>query len=384
MGNLSTSDLKLGIIAGGQLGKMLIQESNKWGIISYVMDNETSCPAGGIANHYIQGSHTDFDAVYEFGKQVDLLTFEIESVNTDALFKLQEEGLTIYPDPSILKLIQDKGLQKQFYVDNNIPTAPFEYFDSSDDIINAIQEGQLSYPFVQKARKGGYDGRGVAVIQSASDIDKLLKTASIVEQKVNIHKEIAIVVARNIEGEIKCFPAVEMVFNEQANLVENIVCPANISTLQAHQAEKIAMDLIQSLDMVGLLAVEFFIDKEGAIITNESAPRTHNSGHHTIESIVTSQFEQHLRAVLGLPLGSTRLKLPSVMINLLGEDGHSGPVKYMGLEESMALEGVNIHLYGKQMTRPFRKMGHVTVLSSSVEEAISKAKKVSQLIKVVT
>ena len=213
MGKLSTSDLKLGIIAGGQLGKMLIQEANKWGIISYVLDSETSCPAGGIANHYVQGSHTDFDAVYNFGKQVDLLTFEIESVNTDALFKLQEEGLTIYPDPSILKLIQDKGLQKQFYVDNNIPTAPFQYFDGAEDIITAINDGKLDYPFVQKARKGGYDGRGVAVIQSADDLDKLLKTASIVENKVKIHKEIAIVVARNLSGEIKCFQHFEMVFN---------------------------------------------------------------------------------------------------------------------------------------------------------------------------
>lgn len=381
MERLVTSNLKLGIIAGGQLGKMLIQEASKWDLITYVLDNDENCPARSIASHYIKGNHLDFDAVYHFGKMVDLLTFEIENVNIEALKKLKSEGIRILPDPEILELIQDKGLQKQFYERNGIPTSPFKIYDKENAIIEDIEKGVLKYPFVQKLRKGGYDGRGVTVLNEPVDLEKLLIGASIIEKKVEIAKEISVIVARNKKGEIKCYPVVEMLFDPTANLVDKLICPSSITVEQSEKATNFASEIIELLDMEGLLAVEFFVDSKGEIIVNEMAPRPHNSGHHTIESIITSQFEQHLRAILNFPLGSTKIKLPSVMINILGAEGHEGPVIYEGLTESMAIEGVKIHLYGKKTTKPYRKMGHVTVLSSSLECALKKAEKVKQLIK---
>jgi 5-(carboxyamino)imidazole ribonucleotide synthase len=382
MERLVTSSLKLGIIAGGQLGKMLIQEASKWDIITYVLDNDENCPAGSIASHYVKGSNLDFDSVYQFGKLVDVLTFEIENVNIDALKKLKSEGHRIVPDPVILELIQDKGLQKEFYEKNGIPTSNFRLFESETDILNGIEKGKINFPFVQKLRKGGYDGRGVAVIKDKSDLIKILSGASVIEEKVEIIKEISAIVARNRKGEIKCYPVVEMLFDPKANLVDKLICPSSVTVEQSEKAVNFASEIIDLLDMEGLLAVEFFIDSRGEVIVNEIAPRPHNSGHHTIESIITSQFEQHLRAILNLPLGSTKLKLPSVMINILGADGYEGPVMYEGLTESMAIDGVKIHLYGKKITKPYRKMGHVTILSSLLECALIKAEKVKQLIKV--
>ena len=384
MERLVTSNLKLGIIAGGQLGKMLIQEASKWDIKTYVLDNDENCPAQSIASYYIKGNHLDFDAVYQFGKMVDVLTFEIESVNIEALKKLKSEGLRVTPDPEILELIQDKGLQKEFYKKNGIPTSDFSFYDSVESIQKAIKNGEIKYPFVQKLRKGGYDGRGVAVVNNENDLFKLLPGASVVEEKVEIQKEISVITARNGKGEIKCYPVVEMVFDSKANLVDKLLCPSSITVEQSEKAINFANEIIELLNMEGLLAIEFFINSKGEIIVNEMAPRTHNSGHHTIESIVTSQFEQHLRAILNLPLGSTKIKLPSVMINILGEENHEGPVKYKGLTESMAIDGVKIHLYGKKITKPFRKMGHITILSSTLECALKKAEKVKQLIKVKT
>lgn len=377
-----TSNLKLGIITGGQLGKMLIQEASKWDMTTYVLDPDDHCPASGIASVCVQGSRHDFEAVYQFGKQVDLLTFEIESVNIEALYQLKAEGLTIVPDPAILALIQDKGLQKDFYRQHHIPTAAYQRYETKEEIIEAIAAQQLNTPFVQKLRRGGYDGRGVSVIHSPHDMGSFLDGASVVEEKVDIDKEIAVIAARNKRGDIACFPPVEMVFDSQANLVERLVCPSGISPELSHKAEMIAATLIEKLDMAGLLAVEFFVDKQGHILVNEAAPRPHNSGHHTLESVLTSQFEQHLRAILNLPLGSTRLKMAAVMLNLLGEAGHNGPVKYEGLTESLAIEGVNIHIYGKQVTRPARKMGHVTIVSPTMADALAKADKVKPLIKV--
>ena len=374
--------MKLGIIAGGQLGKMLIQEASKWDIITYVLDNDENCPARSIASHYIKGNNIDFDSVYQFGKLVDVLTFEIENVNIEALKKLKSERKRILPDPEILELIQDKGLQKQFYERNKIPTSPFIIYDSNNDIKKDIEKGKIKYPFVQKLRKGGYDGRGVAVIKEPRDLKNLLTGASVIEEKVEIAKEISVIVARNKNGEIKCFPVVEMLFDPTANLVDKLICPSSISVEQSEKAVNFASEIIELLDMEGLLAVEFFIDSRGEVIVNEMAPRPHNSGHHTIESIITSQFEQHLRAILNLPLGSTKINLPSVMINILGAEGYEGQVIYEGLTESMAIEGVKIHLYGKKTTKPYRKMGHVTILSSSLECALKKAEKVKQLIKV--
>jgi 5-(carboxyamino)imidazole ribonucleotide synthase len=382
MERLVTSNLKLGIIAGGQLGKMLIQEASKWDIITYVLDNDENCPSGKIASQFIKGSNLDFDSVYQFGKLVDVLTFEIENVNIDALKKLKSEGLRIVPDPDVLELIQDKGLQKEFYKKNGIPTSPYKIFNSEIDILQSIDRGEITFPFVQKLRKGGYDGRGVAVINNRNDLSKILPGASVIEEKVEIVKEVSAIVARNAKGEIRCYPIVEMLFDPNANLVDKLICPSSITVEQSEKAANFASEIIELLNMEGILAVEFFIDSKGEVIVNEVAPRTHNSGHHTIESIVTSQFEQHLRAILNLPLGSTKIKLPSVMINILGSEGFEGPVIYEGLTESMAIDGVKIHLYGKKITKPYRKMGHITVMSSSLESALKKAEKVKQLIRV--
>jgi len=382
MERLVTSNLKLGIIAGGQLGKMLIQEASKWDISSYVLDPVSSCPAAAIANVFVQGDYLSYDDVYHFGKKVDVLTYELENINTEALIRLKEEGLGVEPSPDVLSLIQDKGRQKDFYRENGIPTASYSLFKNSAQIREAIQDKKISYPFVQKLRKGGFDGRGVAVISNESDLESLLDGPSLVEEKVNIRKEISVVVARNAHGEIRCFPTVEMVFNKKANLVEKLICPSTVSPLLSADAKSIASDLINKLGMSGLLAVEFFVDEHDQLIVNEVAPRPHNSGHHTIESVVTSQFEQHLRAVLNLPLGSTKLKIPSVMLNLVGAEGYEGKVMYEGLTESMAMEGVKIHLYGKKITKPHRKMGHVTILSRELDDAILKAEEIKNKIKV--
>lgn len=382
MERLVTSSLRLGIIAGGQLGKMLIQEASKWDIITYVLDNDENCPARSIASKFVKGSHINFDDVYNFGKLVDVLTFEIESVNIEALKMLKLEGCKIYPDPDILELIQDKGLQKEFYKKNGIPTSEFRLFDSAKEILSGINSGQISFPFVQKLRKGGYDGRGVAVINSEDDLPSLLPGPSVIEEKVDIAKEISVITARNSKGNVKCYPVVEMLFDPKANLVDKLICPSSVTVEQSENAIGFAGEIIELLNMTGLLAVEFFIDSKGQVIINEMAPRPHNSGHHTIESIITSQFEQHLRAILNLPLGSTKIKLPSVMINILGAEGYDGPVIYEGLTESMAIEGVKIHLYGKKITKPYRKMGHVTVMSSTLDCALQKASKVKNLIKV--
>lgn len=382
MERLVTSNLKLGIIAGGQLGKMLIQEASKWDISTFVLDPDENCPAAPIASAFIKGDYLDFNDVYNFGKQVDVLTYELENINTDALRKLKADGIKVEPSPDILEMIQDKGQQKKFYRENNIPTADYALFPYAEAIKEALQRGSLKYPFVQKLRKGGYDGRGVSVIRNEKDLDGLLDGPSVVEKLVRIRKEISVVVARNARGQVRCFPTVEMVFDKKANLVEKLICPSTVSPLLSAEAKSIAGGIIEKLDMSGLLAVEFFVDEEGQLLVNEMAPRPHNSGHHTIESVITSQFEQHLRAILNLPLGSTKLKMPSVMLNIVGAEGHEGNVVYEGLTESMAMEGVKIHLYGKKITKPYRKMGHVTILASELDDAILKADEIKRKIKV--
>ena len=370
----------MGVIAGGQLGKMLVQEASRWDISSYVLDPDEGCSARNVANVYVKGDFRDFDDVYAFGKQVDILTYELEDINIEALQKLKAEGLQVLPDPDTLALMQDKGLQKEFYAKHQMLTSAFKCYANKEEIEKAITSGTLTYPFVQKLRKGGYDGHGVALIKDANST--LLDGASMIEDKVDIQKEIAVIAARNAKGEIRCFPAVEMKFNDETNLVEEIFCPATITLKQAEVAEILAQEIIENLNMVGLLAVEFFIDTKGQILINEVAPRPHNSGHHTIDSAVTSQLKQLLRAILDLPLGSTALTTSSVMLNLLGEAGHVGPVHYEGFAECMAIDGVKIHLYGKKMTRPSRKMGHVTILGNTVDEAMQKAEKVKKLLKV--
>lgn len=384
MEKLVESNLKLGIIAGGQLAKMLIQEASKLNITTYILDSDENCPAVGIASEFVKGNLYDFDSVYEFGKRVDVLTYEIEDINIEALKRLKSEGIKVIPDPDILEIFQDKGLQKKYYLDNDIPTSCYTQYSNKKSLLEAILNKTISFPCVQKLCRGGYDGQGVAILQSGKELDKLLDGPCIIEKKVDIQKEISVIVARNRWGDTKCFPAVEMVFNDSANLVERLISPANIKTKHALKAEAIAVKLIKSLEISGLLAVEFFIDKKGDLIVNESALRPHNSGHHTIESVLTSQFEQHIRAILELPLGSTQIKMPAVMVNLLGDPKHEGRARYEGLAESMAIEGVKIHLYGKKITRPFRKMGHITIVSNKIEEAIEKSEKVQKLIKVIT
>ncbi len=382
MEQLITSDFKLGIIAGGQLGKMLVLAASNWDVKTFVLDADELCPASTCCSNFVKGSQLNYEDVIRFGNSVDMITFEIENVNIDALKKLKSEGKKIFPDPDTLEIIQDKGLQKMFYQFHKIPSSDFVLYENKEEIIQAIDSGTLTFPFVQKLRKGGYDGRGVAIIRQQHDIKNLLPGASVIEKKIDIEKEISVIVARNQKGEIKCFPVVEMEFKEGANLVEELICPSALDEAILKQANDIAVQLIDAFDMCGLLAVEMFVDKTNTVWVNESAPRPHNSGHHTIESIMTSQYEQLLRAIFNYPLGNTQIIMPSVMINLLGEPDCEGIVRYEGLVECLGIDGVKVHLYGKKITKPFRKMGHVTIISSTIEEARKKAMIVKQQLKV--
>ncbi len=376
------TNTKIGILGGGQLGKMLIHAGLPWHQPIYVLEKELHFPAVPYATRYVRGDFKNYSDVYSFGKQVDVLTIEIEHVNTAALHQLKKEGLTVHPDPEKLAIIKDKGLQKQFYQAHHLPTPPFQLFENKASIEEAIKSKTLGYPFVQKTRTAGYDGKGVKVIHHEKDV--LFDTASVVEPLVNIDKEIAVIVARNEQGEIAAFPAVEMAFNPVANLVEMLVCPARISSEIAAQAEALAKSVIAQFSICGLLAVELFLTTQGDLLINEVAPRPHNSGHQTIESAYTSQYEQHLRAILDFPLGSTKLKTPSVMVNLLGAEGHYGTAHYKGLKECLAMDGVHLHLYGKTFTQPFRKMGHATVTADDIATAIEKANIVKETLKVVS
>lgn len=379
---------KLGILGGGQLGKMLLQCTNTWDIYTMVLDPSPDSPCRNLCNAFVLGSLNDFDTVYTFGKQCDVLTIEIENVNVEALHRLKAEGVAIHPDPEALALIQDKGLQKAFYRQHQIPTADFLLFADKAAILAAttIQPGEtkalVEFPFVQKSRKAGYDGKGVQVIKSAADLTLLMDVPSVVERMVPIQTEIAIIVSRNPSGQVCSYPAVQMDFHDGANLLDELVFPATLADEITHQARQLAERLIVEFNLCGLLAVEFFVDQEGAVIVNEVAPRPHNSGHQTIESAFTSQYEQHIRAILDLPLGSTTVKIPSVMVNLLGEPGFSGPVIYEGLSDCLATAGVKVHIYGKKETRPMRKMGHVTIMHQQIAEAKKIAQWVKQTLKV--
>ncbi|MDF1673733.1 MAG: 5-(carboxyamino)imidazole ribonucleotide synthase [Vicingaceae bacterium] len=377
-----TSDFKLGIISGGQLGKLMILAANNWDIQTHVLDPSSGCPSANICTKFSQGDILDYDQVVEFGKEVDMIALEIENVNLKALEDLKAMGKKVFPDPSVLKIIQDKGLQKEFYADNNIPTSPFKLYANKQEIKSAIESQKITIPFVQKTRTAGYDGRGVQIIRTTSDIEDLLEGPSVIEDLTDIKKELSVIVTQNTNNEVVTFPTVEMVFNKDANLVEQLICPADISVEIKLEAERLAIEIVKNLDLKGILAVEMFLTQNDEVIINEVAPRPHNSGHHTIESTMTSQYEQYLRAILGFPLGDTSILIPSVMINLLGEPNNIGNVKYEGVTESMAIKGVKIHTYGKKETRPFRKMGHVTIMDNDINEAINKANKVKQLLKV--
>jgi 5-(carboxyamino)imidazole ribonucleotide synthase len=372
------NNIKLGILGGGQLGRMLIQEAISLDVQVHVLDPAADAPCAGLATTFTCGSFRDYQTVLDFGRNMDVLTIEIEDVNVDALSELKSAGVKVFPDPEILAVIKDKGLQKQFFVDHGIPSSAFRLIESSDEI--EISE----LPVVHKLRTGGYDGKGVSVLRSEKDIETTFKAPSILESLVDIEKELSVIIARNEHGQTVTYPVVEMVFDDRSNLVDYLFAPATISHDLAEQAKDLATKVADAFSFVGILAVEMFLTKGGDVLVNEVAPRTHNSGHHTIEANFTSQFAQHLRAVVGMPLGSTDTLRAAAMVNLVGEDGFSGPVVYDGLDKALGMEGVYPHFYGKSETKPFRKMGHVTILADSIDALPEKVHTVKKIMRVIS
>jgi 5-(carboxyamino)imidazole ribonucleotide synthase len=379
-----SSNFTLGILGGGQLGKMLLYETRKFDIRTHVLDPSNEAPCKIACDEFKQGSLMDFETVYNFGKKVDVLTFEIEHVNIEALEKLEAEGITVFPSPKTLHNIQDKSRQKQFYKENNIPTSPFQVFVTKSELIEAFNTELISFPVVWKKSTGGYDGMGVKVIRNMEDIATLPDSPCITEELIKFKNELAVIVARNSKGEIRTYPVVEMEFHPEANQVEYVICPARINDAVAEKARAIAVKVSEAFQHVGLLAVEMFQTEEDDIIVNEAAPRPHNSGHYSIEASYTNQFEQHLRAILNLPLGNTDCKLSGIMVNLVGAEGHTGAVVYKNIEKILAMDGVTPHIYGKKETRPFRKMGHVTIVNTDIDKAHKIAEKVKETIKVIS
>ena len=378
-----SSDFTLGILGGGQLGKMLLTETRKFDITTKVLDPSPDAPCRIACNTFVQGNLTDFNTVYNFGKDVEVLTIEIENVNVEALEKLQTEGVKVYPSPQTIKNIQNKATQKQFYATHGIPTAPFQVFQNSESLKKAINEQQLTLPFVWKSARFGYDGNGVKIVRQLTDLNLLPNDQCIAESLVPFKKELAVIVARNAKGQVRTYPVVEMEFHPEANQVEYVLCPARIEEAVAQKARTIAIQVAQAFEVVGLLAVELFQTENDEILVNEVAPRPHNSGHYSIEAAYTKQFEQHLRAILNLPLGSTESKVAGVMVNLVGAEGYQGKVVYENIEQIMAMEGVTPHIYGKKETRPFRKMGHVTIVNPNINKARQIAEQVKNTIRVI-
>ena len=374
-----SSSFKLGILGGGQLGRMLLTETQKWDIFTSVLDPAENAPCSAICNEFTQGDFNDYETVVAFGKKVDILTVEIEHINIKALFQLQKEGVKIYPQPEVLQTIQHKGKQKDFYIKHAIPTATYRRFESNKE----FQMESFDYPVVWKSAQFGYDGMGVKVVRNKSDLQALPDVSCIIEEYIPIEKEFAVIVARNKKGETKSYPVVEMEFHPEANQVEYVICPAEISEDLTAKIQKIVLQVANSFKHIGLLAIEFLMDKDGNIIVNEVAPRPHNSGHYSIEASYTNQFEQHLRAILNLPLGNTASKLAGIMVNLVGEEYYFGDVVYQNMEKILTWDGVTPHLYGKKQTRSFRKMGHVTIVNKDVKKARELAKKVKNTIRVI-
>lgn len=371
---------KIGVLGGGQLGRMLIQEAINYDIHICCMDIGLDAPCAKLASEYVNGDIRNYEDVMAFGKDKDLITVEIEHVNVPALKELEKQGKRVFPQPHILEMIQDKGVQKSFYSKNNIPTAPFALVENKNEINNHLD----LLPVMQKMRKGGYDGKGVTPIKTKKDIYSGFDVPSVLESFVDFEKELSVIVARNENGETATFPVVECEFSTKLNLVEFLFAPANIPQSTENEARELATDIISKLEMVGILAVEFFLTKDGKLLVNEIAPRPHNSGHHTIECNYTSQFEQHLRAITNLPLGNTDILLPGVMINVLGDENHEGETRYHGMEEIMKLKGVFAHMYGKANTKPNRKMGHITVVDNEIEKAMKKARKVKSTFTIIS
>jgi len=382
--NYFSSSFKLGILGGGQLGKMMLYDTRKYDIQTYVVDPNPEAPSSIACNFFVQGDLMDYETVLQFGRKVDLLTFEIESVNVAALEQLEKEGKNVYPQASVLRKIQDKGIQKQFYSDHHIPTSPFKVYQEKDELTEALVRKEWDYPFVWKSCTGGYDGKGVSIIRSEEDLIPVPDVPCIAEKMIPFKNELAVIVARNPSGEVKTYPVVEMEFHPEANQVEYVICPARIDSAVAKKARELAVQVSKAFEHVGLLAVEMFQTQENEILVNEVAPRPHNSGHCSIEASYTNQFEQHIRAILDLPLGETESKVGGVMVNLVGEENHEGQVKYQNIEKIMKMPGVTPHIYGKKQTRPFRKMGHVTIVHEDINEARKIAEDVKKEIKVIS
>lgn len=379
MKDFFSGEFKIGILGGGQLGKMLLQKAYDFNLHIEILDPSVDAPCRNLCNRFVQGDFKDFDTVYNFGKDLDLITIEFEDVNLKALEALERDGKQVYPQPAALKIIQDKGLQKSFYQQHQIPTSPFVLINSLSDIAQA----DIDFPVFQKLRTSGYDGYGVQFLERKDSLQNAFDVPSVLEKEVDLEKELSVIVARNANGEISHFPPVEMEFNHEANMVEYLSSPAGITPQIEKRAIAIARNIVEGLQIVGLLAVEMFLSKKGELLVNEVAPRPHNSGHQSIEGNTTSQYEQHWRAVLNLPLGNTGIVKPSVMVNLLGEKGYSGKAIYKGVEDVLKLDGTHVHLYGKYETRPFRKMGHVTITAPSLDEAKKKAKQVKDTLKII-
>ncbi len=375
---------KIGILGGGQLGKMLYQAATPLGLDIHFMDQSKEFPVGRICPNFIEGSFKSYEDVMAFGKDKDVISIEIEAVNVEALRDLEKSGKDVFPQPEVIALIQDKGEQKQFFEDINIESPAFSLVESLEDLKEKIEEGSIQYPFVQKLRRDGYDGRGVTVIKTEGDLSTAFDAPSVIEDLVNIDKEISVIIARQSDDSIAIYDPVEMVVDPNANLLDRQIAPAAISSQLAAEAKLIASTIAYELQIVGLLAVEMFVDTEQRLWVNELAPRPHNSGHHSIEACHTSQYAQQLRAIVGLPLGDTQLVSPSLLMNILGEPGHTGPAFYEGLESCLALSGVHVHIYGKSITKPQRKMGHINIVDHNLDSAKEKYDLIKSSLKVIS
>ena len=384
--NMKTNSLKkkLGILGGGQLGKMLINVTIKWSIETYILDPNPDCPASKCCDLFFKGDFNNYEDVYNFGKKVDILTIEIEHVNVEALYKLEKEGVDVYPSPSNIELIQNKGVQKDFFKKNKIPTSNYKRFNNKKKLSTYISKIKSGYPFIWKSETMGYDGKGVKLVQSLSDLDDINENSCMIEDVVDIKHELAVLIARSNSGKSRSFPVLEMEFNQKSNQVEYVILPSRIPEKIKLKSLKVADLVSKSLSHVGLIAVELFCTHNDDVLVNEIAPRVHNSGHLTIESCFTSQFEQHIRAIYDMPLGNVNQILPGVMVNLVGENNHNGNAYYHNIEQAFDLDGVYPHLYGKKITKPNRKMGHITILNEKLEKAISKARILKKSIKIIS
>jgi len=371
--------LKVGILGGGQLGRMLLQAAANYQVETHVLENDDECPAAHLCRYFVKGNIRDFDAVYNFGKNLDAITIEIENVNIEALEKLESEGIKVFPKPSVLRIIKNKVRQKEYYVEHQIPTAEFAIIQSKKE----IDQWPHLLPAVQKLAEGGYDGRGVQIIEALSNKDEGFDEHSVLEKKIKIKKEIAQIVAIDQNGKTALYPPVEMVFNKDLNLLDYQLCPADISQKILWKTEAIALTVVRNFNSPGLFAVELFVDQNDEVFVNETAPRVHNSGHHTIEAHYSSQFDMLWRIMLGHPLGNTKYIMPSAMVNIIGSEGYSGTPKYEGLNEVLKIDNAFVHLYGKLQTKPGRKMGHVTILSNEKQDLIHKANKIKQTLSVI-